>query len=64
MCVFASDGVSAGLFRVRSEAIDCVGRVHTLCANAAIPPVSGRILGPNSVVCATNLLLAAILLKV
>ena len=48
MCVSASDGVSAGLFRVRSEALDCVGRVHTLCANEAIQPVSGRILGQTA----------------
>lgn len=40
----ASDDVFAGLFRVRSEALDCEGRVRTLCANGAIPPVSGRIL--------------------
>ena len=43
MCMSASDDVFAGLFRVRSEALDCEGRVRTLCANGAIPPVSGRI---------------------
>ena len=43
MCMSAIDDVFAGLFRMRSEALDCEGRVRTLCANGAIPPVSGRI---------------------
>ena len=45
----ASDDVFAGLFRVRSEALDCEGRVRTLCANGANRPVSGRILDQKAV---------------
>ena len=42
--LFASGDVLAGRLGVRSSVLVYEGRVHTLCANGANRPVSGRIL--------------------
>lgn len=45
----ASGDVLAGRFGMRSSVLVCEGRVHTLCANGANRPVSGRILDQKTV---------------